>query len=107
MGFFTFLTSGNKTQIPQLPENFETTPSTPAVVEAVAVRMEGFCASAADADSYVASDEKEWLIYLSQALRTFRKPGVSLREEHQLWLAARAQSRALIAAASAKVVRSN
>jgi Zn-dependent oligopeptidase len=62
---------------------------------------------AMDSQSYLASDEKEWLRYLSQALRTYRKPGVSLKEEHQQWLAARAQSRALMAAASARVARSN
>jgi hypothetical protein len=50
---------------------------------------------AMDSQSYLASDEKEWLTYLSQALRTYRKPGVSLKEEHQQWLAARGQSRAM------------
>jgi hypothetical protein len=62
---------------------------------------------AMDTESYLASDEKEWLRYLSQALRTYRKPGVSLREEHKMWLAARAQSRALMATASARAGKSN
>jgi hypothetical protein len=62
---------------------------------------------AMDRDSYLASDEKEWLRYLSQALRTYRRPGVSLKEEHRQWLAARAQSRALGAVASTKVIRSS
>ena len=56
-----------------------------------------------DTASSLASEEREWLRYLSQALRTYRKPGVSLEEEHQQWLAARAQSRALMAAANARV----
>jgi hypothetical protein len=62
---------------------------------------------AMDTASYVASDEREWLRYLSQPLRTYRKPGVTLPQEHKQWLAARAQSRALIAAASTRAVRSN
>lgn len=63
---------------------------------------------AMDTESYVASDEKEWLRYLSQPLRTYRKPGVTLPQEHKQWLAARAQSRALMAvAASARAAKSN
>ena len=63
---------------------------------------------AMDTESYVASDEKEWLRYLSQPLRTYRKPGVTLPQEHKQWLAARAQSRALMAAAaSARAARNN
>ena len=61
---------------------------------------------AMDTESYVASDEKEWLRYLSHPLRTYRKPGVTLPQEHKQWLAARAQSRAL-AASSARTARSN
>jgi len=60
-----------------------------------------------DNESYAASDDKEWLRYLSQPLRTYRKPGVTLPQEHKQWLAARAQSRALVAAASARAGRSN
>jgi len=76
------------------------------------VALKGFEApaqsiQAMDTESYVASDEKEWLRYLSQPIRTYRKPGVTLPQEHKQWLAARAQSRALIAAASTRVVRSN
>jgi hypothetical protein len=62
---------------------------------------------AMDTESYLASDEKEWLRYLSQALRTYRKPGVSLKDEHKMWLAARAQSRKLMAAAAARAIKSN
>jgi len=69
--------------------------------------MEGFAEPAAGPDVYLASDEKEWLLYLSQALRTFRKPGVTLQQEYKLWLAARAQSRALVATASARAARAN
>ena len=50
-------------------------------------------------DTYHASDEKEWLKYLGQALRTYRKPGLSLKEEYDLWYAARIQSKAMAAAA--------
>jgi len=63
---------------------------------------------AMDTASYVASDEREWLRYLSQPLRTYRKPGVTLPQEHKQWLASRAQSRALTAAAaSARAARNN
>jgi len=55
-----------------------------------------------DMDTYLASDEKEWLRYLAQPLRTYRKPGLSMREEYDLWLAARARSRAISGAARAK-----
>jgi Zn-dependent oligopeptidase len=62
---------------------------------------------AMDTQAYLASDEKEWLRYLSQPLRTYRKPGVTLPDEHKQWLAARAQSRALVAAASSRMARTN
>jgi hypothetical protein len=51
-----------------------------------------------DLDSYHSSDEKEWLRYLGQPLRTYRKPGLSMKEEYDLWHAARIRSRALAAA---------
>lgn len=108
MGLLSFLSFGNdKSPAQQVQATAGARPAASFAVEAVANRMDGFCESAAGADSYVASDEKEWLIYLSQALRTFRKPGITLPEEHKLWLAARAQSRALVAAASVRAVRSN
>ena len=62
---------------------------------------------ATDSASYAASDEMEWLRYLSRPIRTYRKPGVTLRDEHKQWLAARAESRALIAAASARAAGLN
>jgi hypothetical protein len=46
-------------------------------------------------DSYLASDENAWLTYLRQAVRTYRKPGLSMQQERDLWYAARAQSRAM------------
>ena len=47
-----------------------------------------------DVDSYLASDEAEWLKYLRSAIRTYRKPGVSMEDERRLWLTARARGRA-------------
>jgi hypothetical protein len=48
-----------------------------------------------DMNSYLASDEKAWLTYLRQPIRPYRRPGLSMREERDLWYAARAQSRAM------------
>ena len=53
----------------------------------------GFRTAVMDMESYLASDEKEWLCYLGRALRTYRKPGLTLKEEHAIWLKARAASR--------------
>jgi hypothetical protein len=53
--------------------------------------------SAMDTQTYLASDDKEWLRYLSQPLRTYRKPGLSMKDEHTLWMNARAQARAMAA----------
>jgi hypothetical protein len=55
-----------------------------------------------DTDSYLASDEKAWVKYLSQALRTYRKPGLSMQEEHKLWLAARTRDRAMATGAGVR-----
>jgi|ERR1700730_7724320 hypothetical protein len=62
----------------------------------------GMRAATTDPDTYLASDEKEWVKYLSQALRTYRKPGLSMKDEYQLWLAARTRSRAMTTAAGVK-----
>ncbi len=55
-----------------------------------------------DMDSYLSSDEKEWLRYLGQALRTYRKPGLSMKEEYALWHSARTQAKAMAAAAGVR-----
>jgi hypothetical protein len=48
-----------------------------------------------------ASDYDEFLIYLSQEKRAFRKPGRSVREEHVLWMADKLKKEAAQAAAAA------
>ena len=55
----------------------------------------GIHAVTMDMNSYLASDEKAWLTYLRQPIRPYRRPGLSMREERDLWYAARAQSRAM------------
>jgi len=69
---------------------------------ATAAFIIGTHAKTMDMDTYHESDEKEWLKYLSQALRTYRKPGLSMDEEYQLWLSARAQSKAMATAGSSR-----
>jgi hypothetical protein len=61
----------------------------------------GIQAVTMDMDTYLASDEMEWLRYLAQTIRTYRKPGLSVVEEYRLWHSARAQSRATAAATAA------
>jgi len=53
----------------------------------------GMYSATIDRDSYLASDDNEWIIYMRQPLRTYRKPGVTLHEEYHQWLAARARGR--------------
>jgi hypothetical protein len=53
----------------------------------------GMYSATVDRDSYLASDENEWIIYMRQPLRTYRKPGVTLHDEYHQWLAARARAR--------------
>jgi hypothetical protein len=55
----------------------------------------GMRAATMDTSAHLASDEKEWVRYLGQAIRTYRKPGLSMKDEHQLWLAARTRNRAM------------
>jgi hypothetical protein len=47
--------------------------------------------SVANAQANPARDDKEWLRYLSSAIRTYRKPGLTLEEEHEIWLKARSR----------------
>lgn len=54
----------------------------------------GIYAVTTDMNSFLASDEKAWLTYLRQAVRTYRRPGLSMCDERELWYAARAQQRA-------------
>jgi hypothetical protein len=58
-----------------------------------------------DNATYLASDDKAWLRYLSQPLRTYRKPGVTMQEEYALWMAARARSRAASASSVQQAIR--
>ena len=67
---------------------------------AAEAQMTGIHAKTIDMDTYLASDEKEWLRYLAQPLRTYRKPGISMHDEYKLWHSARARSKAMTAAAS-------
>jgi hypothetical protein len=53
----------------------------------------GIQAVTMDMDTYLASDEMEWIRYLRQTLRTYRRPGLSVEEEYRLWYSARVQSR--------------
>ena len=46
-------------------------------------------AKATNPQASLARDDKEWLKYLSSAIRTYRKPGLTLEEEHEIWLRAR------------------
>ena len=86
MGILSFLAPKKNHANSQVDTN-----SVPVRVDAAAMAFQG---KTMDIDSYLASDEMEWLRYLRSAIRTYRKPGVSMRDEHQLWLAARARSRA-------------
>ena len=58
-----------------------------------------------DSATYLASDEKAWLRYLSQPLRTYRKPGVTMKEEFELWTASRERSRSASAANGQQAIR--
>ena len=53
--------------------------------------------------SDVEKNEMEWLAYLSQPIRVYRKPGVTMKDEHKQWLAAREKTRAKAAASADKV----
>jgi hypothetical protein len=48
-------------------------------------------ANATNPQAKLAGDDKEWLKYLSSAIRTYRKPGLTLDEEHAIWLKARSR----------------
>jgi hypothetical protein len=58
-----------------------------------------------DNATYLASDDKAWLRYLGQPLRTYRKPGVTMQEEFALWTAARQRDRAASGAHAQQPVR--
>lgn len=58
----------------------------------------GMYSATVDRDSYLASDDNEWIKYLGQALRVYRKPGITLHEEYRQWLAARARVRRPVSA---------
>ena len=87
MGILNFLMSRKSAMQPQ--------PANGAKGNANEVSNIGARSVTMDMDTYLASDEKEWLRYLAQPIRTYRKPGLSMREEHQLWLSARERSRVI------------
>jgi len=100
MGIFSFLApkrslSGGQASLAQ----------TAGSADAVDIRIQQPQAAgnkAMDTKTYLASDDKEWLRYLSSAIRPYRKPGLSLKEEHEIWLKARARSRAIAPAFEAQ-----
>lgn len=53
---------------------------------------------AMDTQVYLASDDKEWLRYLGRPIRTYRKPGLTVKEEYEIWLRARVQNRTMASA---------
>jgi hypothetical protein len=55
----------------------------------VALAQMAGSAGATNPQANLARDDKEWLKYLSSAIRTYRKPGITLEEEHEIWLRAR------------------
>lgn len=65
-----------------------------SMAEAAIQRPQALAGSvkAMDTQTYLASDDKEWLRYLSSAIRTYRKPGLTLKDEHEIWLKARVRN---------------
>jgi hypothetical protein len=87
MGILNFLAP--KKNLANSQAGMNSTPSAPAADNP----LKEIVVKTMDIDSYLASDEMEWLRYLQSAIRTYRKPGVSLKDEHKLWLASRARIR--------------
>jgi hypothetical protein len=92
MGIFSFLApksslSGGQASLAQM-----TGPA--SMAEAGIQRPQASAGSikAMDTQTYLASDDKEWLRYLSSAIRTYRKPGLTLKDEHEIWLKARVRN---------------
>ncbi len=92
---------GKKDKTPSQP--FISTASIANPSESDPPYVVGMYSATVDRESYLASDENEWVVYTRQALREFRKPGVTLHEEYHMWLAARARARAKAEAAGKKV----
>jgi len=86
VGIFSFLTSKQSSSNAQASVGMKDL-TAPAPIT-------GSHAKTMDVDSYLASDEKAWINYLHQTLRTYRKPGLSVQEEYELWFSARSQGRA-------------
>jgi hypothetical protein len=92
MGIFSFFAPKSSHSGGQV--SFEPTGSS---ADAVDVRIQRPQATASgikamDSQTYQASDDKEWLRYLSSAIRTYRKPGLTLKDEHEMWLKARVRN---------------
>lgn len=54
--------------------------------------VEGAPVAFSYADASTGEDDNEFIHYLSHAIRPFRKPGVSVKQEYELWLGARAKT---------------
>lgn len=54
---------------------------------------EGAAVEFSYADASTGEEDNEFIKYLSHAIRPFRKPGVSVKQEYELWLRARAKTR--------------
>jgi len=78
---------------------------TAAVAEAA--RADSFAPASIAASHSQSDDHEEWIRYLRQPIRTYRKPGVTLQEENRLWLLARARGKPQTPAANASDTAAN
>jgi hypothetical protein len=91
MGIFSFLTPKGPTSGGQV--SFAQTAGSAGAANALMQGSQagGNTARATDSRNQLASDDKEWLRYLSSAIRTHRKPGLTLKDEYERWLKARSR----------------
>jgi hypothetical protein len=90
MGIFSFLapkgpTSGGQVNFAQVPGSARA-----SSVDIQRPQAAGVGGKARDTQTDMTND-KEWLRYLSSAIRTYRKPGLTLKDEHEIWLKARSR----------------
>jgi hypothetical protein len=83
----SWLFNGEKKKVEASSEVTAVTPSSSGAVAAAPVAASLYSTSTGD-------DYEEFRLHLCSGKRPFRKPGISIREEYELWLAARAKSRA-------------
>jgi hypothetical protein len=95
LGFLLFKQGKPSTQAESTQEEIQLSSiATPATDDRQkAPYVLGMYSATIDRDSYLASDDNEWILYMRQPLRTYRKPGVTLHEEYAQWLAGRARVR--------------